>query len=99
MLKIEKLEERVNNVWIKVCNENKIPQKVKNMYTSKSTKFASMKAAIKTHKSSVGNIIIRPIISSIDSPGYHLSMFLQKRLQPLISQSTFSSKVVSICAP
>jgi hypothetical protein len=91
MLKIEKLEERVNNVWIKVCKENKIPQKVKNMYTSKSTKFASMKAAIKTHKSSVGNIIIRPIISSIDSPGYHLSMFLQKLLQPLISQSTFSS--------
>jgi hypothetical protein len=90
-LKIEKLESKINDIWFKVCSVNKIPNGIKNMYASRCTKFASIHVVVKAHKSSTENLVIRPIINSIDSPGYFLSMFLQKMLQPLISNSVLSS--------
>ena len=94
MLKVEKLEKRINDVWINVCHKNKIPKEVKIMYTSKCSKFASIHAAIKTHKSSSESLIIRPIINSIDSPGYNLSRFLQKLIQPLVSDNLVPSEII-----
>jgi hypothetical protein len=94
LFKVENLEEKINSVWIKVCTDNKIPRHVRNMYTSSCSSFASVQAVIKTHKSSRDNIVIRPIVNSIGSPGYNLSRFLQNILQPLINESVPSSECV-----
>ena len=94
MLRIEKLEDKINEVWHRVCNNNKIPSHIRNMYTSKCTKFASIHAVVKTHKSSVGNLVIRPIINGIDSPGYNLTRFLQKIIQPIVCNEVLSSEII-----
>ena len=94
LFKIEKLEERVNSVWKSVCDRNKIPQSVKNMYMSKCCNFSTINAVIKTHKSSVDSLVVRPIVNSIGSPGYNLSKFLQKVIQPLVSENIVSSEVI-----
>lgn len=90
--KISVLEDRVNEVWKNVCLRNKIPGKIKNMYASSCSNFACIQAVIKTHKSSRDSILIRPIINSVGSPGHNLSLFLQKILQPLISDVHCSSE-------
>jgi hypothetical protein len=81
---VTKLDSRINEIWSTVCKDNKVPKRVQNMYTSSCSKFASIHAVVKTHKSSLENIVIRPIINSIDSPGYSLSRFLQQIIQPLV---------------
>jgi hypothetical protein len=73
LIKVNKIEQRVNEAWHRVCEQNKIPRKIENMYKSTSSNFASIHASIKTHKSTSQSLVIRPIINSIGSPGYYLS--------------------------
>jgi hypothetical protein len=82
---VGKLDAKINEIWFNVCSLNKVPNKVKNMYASTCSSFASVHAVVKTHKSSLGNVVIRPIINSIGSPGYNLSRFLQQIIQPLVN--------------
>jgi hypothetical protein len=81
---VAKLDSKINDVWFKICKENKVPRKIQNMYASTCSKFASIHAVIKTHKSSIGNIVIRPIVNSIGSPGYNLSRFVQQIIQSIV---------------
>jgi hypothetical protein len=92
--KIETLEDKINTEWRRVCRDNKIPKKIENMYASSCSNYASIQAAIKTHKYSEGGIAIRPIINSIGSPGYNLSKFLQTIIQPLVNNILISSNIV-----
>jgi hypothetical protein len=92
--KIGKLEDKINATWRQVCADNKIPKPVLNMYVSSCSNFADIKAVVKTHKSTNNNIVIRPIINAIGTPGYNLSRFLQQLLQPLLTKNLLSSEQV-----
>jgi hypothetical protein len=79
---IAKVESSINNCWRNICLKRKIPHFITTHYATSCSVMPTFHGLVKTHKDGP-DMKIRPVVNSINGPGYKLSWLLQKLLQPL----------------
>jgi hypothetical protein len=96
-IKIDKVEDRLNNVWRGLCLKYKISKHIEKHYVSLNSNYGSVKGLVKTHKiSAEGDTKIRLVMNTIGTPGYRLSWLLCKNITPSITKCTSSRSSIEI---
>ena len=78
------VEKKINDTWKSVCRERSISTRHERSFVSSSTRLATFRHTIKTHKAGP-QLKIRPIVTCRGSPTEKISWLLKTILSPLLS--------------